>query len=468
MFKDVKVLVIGLGLSGIAAARALLKRGAQLVAIDRTDSEDVRARADEIIKAGGTALTGVEKPESMKDFDLVVVSPGVPPNAPALVSARLEGLKIISELELGWKINTNRVIAVTGTNGKTTTTKLISEILSTKERSAIACGNIGTPLCELDGKISERDLLVVESSSFQLENIEDFRPCVAVVLNIAPDHFDWHSDFREYFNAKARIIENQESEDYVIYNAQDEYCVDLASRARSRKVPFGLHSTKRQGIWCEEGWVFAGKPLFKRKRIMPLGEIPLPGVHGVLNTMAAIGAALALGENPSNIRKKISLFKGLEHRMEYVMSIGEVVFYNDSKATNPHATIHALRSFDAPMVVILGGRNKGLDFKEISREIARVNENGLLAGVVLLGECASEIEEAIREESVKSKPVWMTHAKDLQEAVLKSLKKAFEVKGKAVVLFSPAAASFDMFDDYKDRGLKFKEIVYDIGRRFSG
>ncbi len=468
MFKNMKVLVIGLGLSGIAASRSLLKRGAQVMAIDSANSDDIRARADEIIKAGGTALIGVEKPESIRDFDLVVVSPGVPPNAPALVSARFEGIKVISELELGWKIIRNRVIAVTGTNGKTTTTKLISEILSTKGRSAIACGNIGTPLCDLDGKTSDKDLLVVETSSFQLENIENFKPDVAVVLNIAPDHFDWHSNFREYFGAKARIVENQGSEDYVIYNAQDKFCVDLASRAKSMRVPFGMNSTDSHGIWCEEGWVVAGKPLFRKKRVMRLKEIPLPGVHGILNTLAAIGAALAVGEEPAEVREKVLAFKGLEHRMEYIMTIGNVVFYNDSKATNPHATIHALRSFNSPMVVILGGKNKGLDFEEISKELVRVNDRGLLAGIVLLGECASEIEEAVRKETIESRQIWMEYAKDLRDAVLKSFKKALEVPGGAVVLFSPAAASFDMFDDYKDRGLKFKEIVYATGKSFSG
>ncbi len=467
MFEGTNVLVIGLGLSGVAASRVLLKRGARVVAIDRNDTDILRAKAAEISAEGVTVLLGVETPESMKEFDLVVPSPGVPPFAPALVLARRLGLRVISELELGWKIISNPVVAVTGTNGKTTTTKLISEILSKKERPAVACGNIGTPLCDLNGKISDRELLVVEASSFQLQNIEDFKPDVAVVLNVASDHLDWHKDFAEYFNAKARIVENQGVENYVIYNASDKHCSDLASKARSKKVPFSLDPIGNDGIWSEQGWLFAGLPFFRRKKIMPLEEIPLPGVHGVMNTMAAVGAALAIGESVRSIRDKVSSFTGLEHRMEYVTTISGVVFYNDSKATNPHATIHAVRSFKTPMVVILGGRNKGLDFSELVGELVRVNDAGILAGVVLMGECAAELEESLQKSSAGGKPVWISRAKDLEEAVLKSLKKALEVPKPGVVLFSPAAASFDMFKDYKDRGLKFKETVFALGRRFS-
>ena len=447
-----KVLVVGLGMSGLAAARAASDLGAKVTVID---SSMEPARADsvgELEKLGVEVLLGVTSLKDMSTYDLLVASPGVPGKAAPLEAARAAGIKVISELELGYRLLDNEFVAVTGTNGKTTTTELAAKMLTDGERVAVTCGNIGNPVAGLAGEVSPDDILVAEVSSFQLANIEEFSPRVAVLLNIAPDHYDWHTDFDDYFEAKARLIENQETDDVVVYNEEDGHCRAIALRARSK--PVGFEGAPGSGLWVEHGKVIAGPPLFDDPiDILTLSKVKLTGRHNLHNMMAA--AALAMGAGLSRVREVAATFEGLEHRMERVLDVEGVVFYNDSKATNPHASLHALASFPGPLVLILGGRNKGLDFAELSGMIASRVADGSLAGVVLMGESAGEIRRSIGEASVLSGRMAL-EAQDLQDAV----EKAFSICPRpGVVLFSPACASFDMFDDYMHRGRAFKEAL---------
>jgi len=455
-WSDRRVLVVGLGESGYAAAKALLELGANVSVVDCSGEPSCAGRLDELVNGGADVKLGVSLPDDIDTYDLLVASPGVPDCAEVLEEARRAGVKVISEIELGYGLIPNTMVAVTGTNGKTTTTRLISNILDRPERRALECGNIGKPLVGLYGKAGPEDILVVEVSSFQLQNIDRFHAHVAVALNIAPDHFDWHRDFEEYRQAKMRLVENQGPEDFLLFNIDDDFCRDLAGRTSARVIGFGTLKEPARGVWVEDGWIVAGGPLGPARRIMPLDEIMLKGMHNVLNVMAAAGTALVMGEGPESIRKAVGGFEGLEHRMEFVRSFKEVSFYNDSKATNPHAALSAVRSFDEPLVVIMGGRNKGLVFNGLASELCRRFDTGQLKGVVLIGECAREMQKTIYDAC---EPVARDHVVIAQD-MDGSVRKAYQLcNGRGVVMLSPASASFDMFDDYGHRGRVFKDSV---------
>lgn len=461
-FNGKDVLVVGMGVSGFAAAEVALRVGASVTVTDSSPSPPMAGRAGQLDEAGVDVRLGVSVPEDLAAFDLVVVSPGVPDRAEVLVSAREEGIKVISELEMGYQLLENEMVAVTGTNGKTTTTALIRRVLDRPDRKAYACGNIGSPLVGLVGQVQPEDVLVVEVSSFQLANIVEFRAQVAVLLNIAPDHFDWHADMKEYREAKERITANQTSDDYFIYNSDDPACREIAAEMNAVAVGFGLEREPGYGVWVEDGWIKAGPPLREEVQVVPLRDVRLAGSHNLLNIMAAVGAALAMGEQPAVIRKAVGKFEGLEHRMEYVATVSGVRFVNDSKATNPHAAVSAIRSFEEPAVVILGGRNKGLDFTELSHEVCRRLESGLLKGVVLIGESAPEILESMTAGCAGIDGYTVVTAGALDDAI----NTAFRIAdGSGVILLSPACASFDMFKDYRERGRAFKESVVGLARK---
>ena len=454
-----KVLVVGLGDSGFAAAKAARGLRAAVTVID-SSGEPARAESiGELESLGVTVNLGVSVPTDISIYDLLVASPGVPGAAPPLKAAKGSGVEVISELELGYRMLDNDFVAVTGTNGKTTTTELAAMMLSGEGRRAIPCGNIGDPVAGLAGEVSPGDIMVAEVSSFQLANIEKFRPRVAVILNIAPDHYDWHADFDEYFAAKARIVENQGPDDFVVFNEDDGHCRAIALTATSRPAGFG--GAPGSGTWIEGDRIMAGQPLLEEPlELVPVSAVRLVGGHNLHNIMAAAGAALAMGATPERVGEVASSFEGLEHRMEPVTEIDGVTFYDDSKATNPHASLHALSSFEGPMVLISGGRNKGLEFDVLARAISERVAAGSLAGVVLVGESAPEMESAIANESAGARSLTVTCA-GLEDAVA----KAFSICPRpGVVLFSPACASFDMFDDYKHRGRAFKEAVRGLSR----
>jgi UDP-N-acetylmuramoylalanine--D-glutamate ligase len=462
-----EVLVVGLGMSGAAAARTAIGLGARVEVIDRSETPLRVTMVKELRDAGVRVSLGMEVPADLTGYDLLVVSPGVPDRAPVLSEARRCGLKIVSELELGYRLLDGiEMVAVTGTNGKTTTTKLIGEILSEGRGSgrAVTCGNIGNPVVGLYGEVGPEDVLVIEVSSFQLQNIEKFRARVAVALNVAPDHYDWHRDFEEYRLAKMRLVENMLSHDFLVYNLEDESCRMMAKMAVGIRAGFSGKRRQESAVWIEDGWVTAGPP-FDAGKVLSVLELKLAGAHNLENVMAATGAALAMGHAHDAIREAAGKFEGLEHRVEYVTDIDGVSFYNDSKATNPHAALHALRSFESPTVAIMGGRNKGLDFAEVASEVCARLKDGRMRGLVLVGESAPEILEAVESVCRGEADGHLAIAKDLADSV----EKAYRLSGGCgVVIFTPACASFDMFKDYEDRGRVFKEAVGNYKRGSTG
>ena len=449
------VLVVGLAESGSAAAAVLARLGSRVVVVDRSQAPSRADARFDLEKMGVQVRLGVEVPHDIDGFDLLVASPGVPDRSPVLVAARKAGVEVISELELGYNLIQNTMVAVTGTNGKTTTTRLLTAILDSSRRHAFECGNIGTPLVSLYGRLNSDDVLVVEVSSFQLANIRDFRAKVSVCLNLAPDHFDWHEDIGDYRSAKMKLIENAVDSDFLIYNQEDEFCREMAGAARAVTAGFSASRTD-SSLYIESGWIRSKYPL-PEARVLEIKQVQIRGRHNLENVMAAVGAALALGTDPEKIRGAVASFRGLEHRLEYVDTVRGVSFYNDSKATNPHASLNALRAFDEPLVVILGGRNKGLEFHELAEELAARGRDGQLRGIVLFGESAREIEGAL--DGACRGGVEAQVLSNLEEA----LSTAFHMAGgEGSVLFSPGCASFDMFLDYAERGRAFKRLVSEL------
>lgn len=461
------VLVVGLGISGEAAATALAGAGARAVVVDRSP-EPVRPAVLESLAASGIEVRlGVDVPEDLDSFRAVVVSPGVPHRAQVLERSRELGLRVISELELGFRLlEGHTMVAITGTNGKTTTTGITASMLDRPGRRAIPCGNIGRPLVSLAGRAGSADVPVIEVSSFQLQNIERFHASVAVMLNLAPDHFDWHRDLDEYAKAKARIVENMLPDELFVYNCEDAFCREVAAAARGVTIGFGLDRSEGASVWLRDGMIVTGGRLDVLE-LVDVERLSIPGPHNVQNVMAAAAAALALGEDPKRVREAAISFGGLEHRCEPAGEVDGVAFYNDSKATNPHATLHAARSFPGRFALIMGGRNKGLEFSGLATELCGLIEEGRLTGVILTGESAGDIAAEFERACPEVAVARIHRAGGLAEAVAAAMRT---VQRGDSILFSPACASFDMFDDYRDRGRAFKSVVCELagGARSGG
>ena len=441
-----RVTVLGLAKSGVAAARLLRAVGAEVVGADAKPVAALGREAAALAEIGVRLMTGPsESTEAFVGAELVVVSPGVPLDAPALASVRARQAPIIGELELGWRATEADTIAITGTNGKTTTTALTGSILAQQPRPVLVAGNIGTPLAAHALTFPADGLVVCEVSSFQLETTEDFRPRVAVVLNLTPDHLDRHRTFEAYGDAKARIFANQTSADCAVLNADDEATRAMASRAKAPVVWFSRRRELTHGVFVRAGMI-AAKLNGHVEEICPLSEIFLRGQHNVENVLAATACALWTGVSPAGIRAAIGRFRGVAHRIEWVRDLAGVKYYNDSKGTNVDSTLRALESFAEPIVLIAGGKGKGQDFTPLAAAA-----RGHIAHAVLLGEDAAKIGAALRDVSVPA-----TFAASMQEAVDRA--RSVATTG-SIVLLSPACASFDMFDNFEHRGEVFKKIV---------
>jgi UDP-N-acetylmuramoylalanine--D-glutamate ligase len=437
--------VVGLAKSGIAAARLLRRLGARVLASDSSPLESLTAEARALDREGCTLWAGGHPDAAFVGADLVVVSPGVPLELPALASVRARGVPIIGELELAWRVMEADAIAITGTNGKTTTTALTGELLRTQVRPVLVGGNIGTPLAEHAIEFPGDGIVVAETSSFQLDTVDLFRPRVAAVLNITPDHLDRHGTFERYVDAKARIFANQGPTDCAVLNADDPVTAGLAGRVRGRVIWFSRLTTLTHGVFIYDGWIVA-KLNGSTERICPVGEITLRGQHNVENVLAATACALWTGMAPSAIRRGIAAFRGVAHRIERVHDDRGVVYYNDSKGTNVDSTIKALESFTEPVVLIAGGKGKGQDFAPLA-EAAR----GRVRGAVLIGQDRDRIRTALEAADI---PV--ETADSMDDAVRRARDVA---RGGDVVLLSPACASFDMFRNFEHRGDVFKSAV---------
>lgn len=442
------VSVVGLARSGVAACRLLRDLDANVLASDAKPRSALGAEVLALEADGVRVRTGGHPAEAFEEAELVVVSPGVSRDLPILRSLRENGVTVIGELELAWRVMEAQVIAVTGTNGKTTTTALIGALLREEIRPVLVAGNIGTPLSSHALDFPADGIVVVEVSSFQLETIETFQPRVAAVLNLSADHLDRHGSFEAYVSAKRRIFENQTEMDCAVLNADDAPTAQLAVWTKAQVVRFSRARPLDHGIFCHEGWIVA-KLNGQVERICPVSEVFLRGAHNLENVLAATACALWTGIAAAPLRRAIGAFRGVEHRIEWVRDLGGVTYYNDSKGTNVASTIKALESFSEPVVLIAGGRGKGQDFAPLA-SAAR----GRVRRAILVGEDREAIRRCLGEA------VPSAFAETLQEAVGMARQAA---QPGDVVLLSPACASFDMFENFEHRGAVFKAAVLALG-----
>ncbi len=426
-FKNKNITIFGLARSGIASAKRLVSLGARVMVTEIKHASEVDPTILQELKGSGVEIElGGHSSRAIDSAEMIIVSPGVHLDIPVLEEAKTKGIPIISEVEIAYRLLSKPIIAVTGTNGKTTTTTLIGELLKAGGKRVAVAGNIGAPLVEVDDR--ELDYIVAEISSYQLETIVEFKPWISVLLNIQPDHLERHHSMEEYINQKARIFMNQTGDDYVIYNMDDPEISKTAKRAKSKTIGFSKNHPE----------IITLSPT----------DIKIPGRHNLENSLAAAQAAYLCGIGKETVAEVLRTFSGVEHRIEYVTSIDGVDFYNDSKATNPDSTLVALETFAGRgIVLILGGKDKGVGLEQLCSKI-----KDLAKAVVLLGEATPRFKDAL--ESVSFNDIHLVGS--LEEAVKTSSQLG---KEGDIVLLSPACASFDMFADFEERGRIFKKAV---------
>jgi len=450
-FDNNKILIVGFGVSGKAAFDALTRAGAAPAVYDMRDiASDEPDLFEKLVAAGAECFfNNAVVPD--EDWGLVVLSPGVPLHLPFVERARARGAEVIGELELSCRVGSGLFAAITGTNGKTTTTTLVGEIFSRAGLKTIVCGNIGNATAAEAVGADEDTWLVTEVSSFQLETIVRFRPRIAALLNLTPDHMDRHVTMENYLAAKARIFENQEADDILVYNADDPLVVSLVRGARSRKLPFSRRAELESGAFALDGKITLAGRDTGRVPVVGADELIIPGAHNLENALAATAVAHAAGIEPGVIAEALRRFKGVEHRLEFVADIGGVRFVNDSKGTNPDAAIKAIEAVGGTenLLLIAGGYDKDAEFEDFIK-----SAKGKAKKLLLLGATADKIRACALAEGFDEESVVM--APGIGEAV--RLGAEFASEGDTVLL-SPACASWDMYGDYKERGSHFKREV---------
>ena len=446
-FARKRVHVIGLGAwgTGREVARALWQRGAEVTVSDVKPAAALAAEIEALKETSVAVQTGDEAYRGIEEADLVVPSPGVPLDIPPLLRARERGIRVVSEIEVAFWIAPCPIIAVTGTKGKTTTAALIGELLHDAGRSVLVGGNIGRPLIALAETAGPGDILAAEVSSFQLEATERFRPRVAVLLNLFPDHLDRHSTMEAYRNAKAKLLANQTPEDAAVINRDDDEAWRMRALARAQVIPYSTVQPAGDGADIADGSLrIKGAP------VCPIDTVRLLGRHNLGNVLAALAATDAIGASLDRAADTLSRFEGIEHRLETVATVAGVTFVNDSQATTPEAAIAALNAFDRRTALIAGGRPKVHDFRRLAEAAARRQTS-----LIVIGEAAEEIAAAGEAAGVRQ----ISRAADLGEAIHLAFDRA---RPGGVVLLSPACASFDMFENMAARGDAFKQIVREL------
>jgi UDP-N-acetylmuramoylalanine--D-glutamate ligase len=444
-----RVLVVGMARTGIATAKFLKAKGSLVTTTEVKPEEEMQEAVEELRDMELSAEWGGHRTETFLKQDIVVVSPGVDLNIGPIQKAIRQGVRVISEIELACQFIHVPIIAVTGTNGKTTTTLLIGEMLREDGRKVGVGGNVGEPLILFADGRDRWEVLVAEISSFQLEAVEDFRPQISVLLNITEDHLDRYPSYDRYIEAKARIFANQNSGDLAILNRDDPMVMRLKEKVKAKTSFFSLKEKPDRGAFSN-GQTISLK-LGEKGEEYSLAKTPLKGIHNVENMMAALVAARSFGCSKKAIQAVLDRFKGLEHRVEFVREVGGVRFYNDSKGTNVGSVVKSLQSFSEPVILIAGGKDKNGDLSPLEEWIQKRVKH-----LILIGEA---------KERMNRKLGGLTNtilAKTMEEAVLLAREKA---KAGEVVLLSPACSSFDMFKDYKERGKVFKEAVFKIRTR---
>ncbi len=446
-FENRNVLVVGLGKSGVAAVQALLKLGARVFAQDGKPASELEPQLVAFLQERTSGLYLGCDPDADQRFDVLVLSPGVPPSLPFILQAREDGAEIIGELEIAFRVGRGNYAAITGTNGKTTTTTLTGEIFRQAGKRTYVVGNIGVAVISKALSAEEDAWLITETSSFQLETIRDFHPRIAAILNLTPDHLDRHGTVEEYGKAKARIFENQSPEDFLVLNWDDPALRAMAGQARSTVVPFSRQEALPFGVFVRAGRIIVADKGKTETDVIGISELRIPGDHNLENAMAATAIAWFAGIEAEDIRRALRSFQGVEHRMEFSGEADGIRFVNDSKGTNPDASMKAIRALEGPILLIAGGYDKDASFEELAGAL-----DGKVRELILLGKTAEKIRLAAEAAGFRRSVI----VKDMDEAV-----KTAHRMGKPgdTVLLSPACASWDMYRDFEQRGEHFKECV---------
>jgi UDP-N-acetylmuramoylalanine--D-glutamate ligase len=444
LFQGKNILIVGLAKSGFAAAKLLHSFGANVIVNDRQPREgnheaDALEKLGVTVECGGHPLTLLDHP-----IDFIVKNPGIPYQNPLLAEALNRNLPIYTEVEIAGLISEAEIIAITGSNGKTTTTTLIGEMLKNSSKSPIVAGNIGTVFSEVASQATEEDILVAELSSFQLMGTEKFQPRISVFLNLFEAHLDYHGSLDEYGKAKAKVTENQDENDYVIYNADDLQVTELMVHSKAQHIPFSVHKQLKNGVYLKDHSLY-----FQNQKIIELKEIVLPGKHNLSNIMAASAASILAGAELEQIQFVLKTFAGVKHRLQYVGEFHGRRFYNDSKATNILATNAALTAFETPVILLAGGLDRGNSFDDLIPSLKNVKI------LVTFGQTAEKLTEAGKQAGIET----IKRADNVEDAV----PAAFSLSQAGdVILLSPACASWDQYKTFEQRGDMFINSVHKL------
>ncbi len=442
--RNKNILILGAGKSGIAAAKFLLnKKPSKIVLSDIKPDSKFENEIFELEKKGVILENGGHKDSLFLEADIIVISPGVPLQEKWKDIANRHNKILMSEVELAYQFSKGKIIAITGTNGKTTVTKLIYEIIKSQNKKVVLAGNIGIPFCDIVGDGNDYEYIVLEISSFQLETIIDFKPFIGIILNITEDHLDRYKSMQDYAEAKANIFKNQSKEDFIILNNEDKFTPIMAGLAKSTKVIFSAYNELNDGYFFKDN-IFYKNVFGKKESILHSSEIILKGKHNYENILASIIVSDILGLDFDITREVIKNFKGLPHRIEFVAEINGKKYYDDSKGTNIDAVIKAIDTFNENMALILGGREKNTDFYGLYKILPNY-----IKAIIAIGENKDKIEKIFSDK------IKVIKTETMDDAV----RKAAELNEIKVVLLSPGCASFDMFKNYEHRGEEFKKSV---------
>lgn len=445
------VLLVGLAKTGVSTIKKLDKLGAKIIVNDIKSKDQLKDIIKQIENLDSVEYILGHHLEDISNIDLTIVSPGVPLDLPFIKKLQSENINIIGEVELAYKLSKNPTfVGITGTNGKTTTTSLVGEIFKKASKDSYIVGNIGNPVIDTVDLTDENSFLITELSSFQLESIEDFKPRVSTIINITEDHLNRHHTMENYINAKANIFKNQDVNDFCILNYDDEIVRELGNKTNAKVLYFSQKEKVSQGAYLDDNNNIVIKVNDKEIKLLNKDELSLPGNHNLENCMAAILMSYVLGIDLEIIKDTLKTFKSVEHRLEFVTDKDGIMFVNDSKGTNPDSTIKAITSYDKPIVLIAGGKDKQSDFTEM---ISYATKN--VKAIVLLGETADKIEQTAKLQGMNN----IFRVSDMKEAVKTAYKLA---QSGDVVLLSPACASWDMYPNFEARGLDFKENIYNL------
>ncbi len=445
-----KILVVGMGKSGIAATQALLKLGAVVSVYDRKEENKIDIQLIQFLRNKNVACYFGEEPNNTGDLDMVVISPGVPLDTSFLYKAKEAGAEIIGELEIAYRVGKGKYIAITGTNGKTTTTTLVGEIFKNSGRRTYVVGNVGVAVISKALCTTQEDWLVTETSSFQLETTKYFTPEVSALLNITPDHMDRHKTIENYAQAKAMIFRNQDENQYFVVNYDDDESYQLSKQCKAKVIPFSRKTALELGCFILDGDIVIRNERGQCIDICSEDELKIPGTHNLENALAAAAVSYFAGISPAVIGKTLREFDGVEHRLEFSGEVDGIRFVNDSKGTNPDASIKAIEAMKGNVILIAGGYDKGSEYKEFIKAF-----QDKVKHLILLGKTAPKIKETAEELGYTN----ITMAKDMDECVRTGYKLA---EPGDTVLLSPACASWDMYTCFEQRGEHFKNCVRDL------